>query len=143
MPAVLAGDAPDMQVTGTYDGYMVEYWALQHPRPKIVYSISGPDRHWHSRDGILLLWGDGVRSGYDAGVVGIEDVAPTISYFLGIPVATDMDGSLPVRAFDDALMAERPVLVTDNYRDIPRIALDENVDREELEKKLRSLGYIQ
>lgn len=142
MPAGAAGETPDMRVTGTYDDYRVEYWALQHPRAKVAYRLTGEQRYWHSRDGVLLMWGEGVKPGYDAGVVGIENVAPTISYFLGLPLSADMDGHVLTGALEDDLLSDRPALVTAGYRDIPREGPAAEEDREELEKKLRSLGYI-
>lgn len=140
MPADAIGDVPDMRVQGTYDNYMVEYWALQHPRNRIVYERTGEDRFWHARDGMFLMWGDGVKAGADLGVVGIENVAPTIAYFLGVPVSADMDGHILRDGLDDP--AARAVVTVGDYRNIPRAAPEVSEKREALEKKLRSLGYI-
>jgi predicted AlkP superfamily phosphohydrolase/phosphomutase len=137
------GGAPDMRVRGTYDGYIVEHWALQRPRPTITFELTGTHRAWHAIDGVLLLWGRDIRPGVDAGVVGIENVAPTILYCLGLPVSPDMDGHVLVAAIDAAALEDRPVLTVTGYRNIERANLPMAAEREELEEKLRSLGYIQ
>ena len=43
-------------------------------------------------DGALLLYGDGIRPGSLLTDARIVDVAPTLLYGLGFPVARDLDG---------------------------------------------------
>ncbi len=142
MPANALGEAPDMRITGSYNGYMVEYWAVQKPQRKIVYKRGGEDRFWHARDGVFLMWGDGIVAGVDGGAVGIECIAPTMSYLLGLPVSAAMEGHALTEFFDPGYVSRRPLLVTRGYRDIPREGVAVDDEREELEKKLKSLGYI-
>ena len=90
-----------------------------------------------------MLWGDGVRPGFDAGVKDIQDIAPTMAFLLGVPTAPDMDGMVMY----DALLPERrsdgEAFTVTSYRDLPRIVVESKTDREELLKKLKSLGYVQ
>lgn len=139
VPAGAVGHAPDMIVLGEYGDYTVDFWNIMHPRPTVVRKLEGNDKFWHSRDGVLLVWGEGVRRGLDTGVRNIADVAPTMLYLLGLPVAEDMDG----RVMHDLFEWSRPVVVNRGYRDIPRDVVLPDDERETLQKKLRSLGYIQ
>jgi predicted AlkP superfamily phosphohydrolase/phosphomutase len=48
--------------------------------------------HAGAPDGVLLAVGDGIRAGAVLDNASILDVAPTILYLMGLPVARDMDG---------------------------------------------------
>jgi predicted AlkP superfamily phosphohydrolase/phosphomutase len=137
-----AGDPPDMLVKGTYNGYLVDFWNLQNPQRSVTRRLQGSERFNHTRDGIFLVWGNGVRRRFDAGVKNIEDIAPTILYLLDLPVAHDMQGQVMADVFQPGFVSRKPLFVVDDYAEIPREALVRDVDRESLEKKLRSLGYI-
>jgi len=142
-PADAAGQAPELLVRGTYDDYAVIFWNLDHGRDAPVVELDELEGMWHQRDGILAMWGGPVRRGEDIGTWDIADVAPTLLYLLGLPVAPDMDGKLITGAFEPAFLRDTPLHINNGYRDIPRAAVtrDDRKD-EDLEKQLRSLGYI-
>jgi hypothetical protein len=89
-----------------------------------------------------LVKGDGVQRGFDAGTRNIQDIAPTILYLAGLPIAGDMDGQVMFDVFEDRRLAGRSVYVVDACTRIIDRATPDDVVRESLEKKLRSLGYI-
>lgn len=60
-------------------------------------------------DGILLLLGEGVRAGTLITSAGIEDVAPTLLYGLGLPVARDLDGRVLSEAFERSFLESHPL----------------------------------
>jgi predicted AlkP superfamily phosphohydrolase/phosphomutase len=138
-----AGEPPDMEVLGTYDNYGVQFWNLKEPYPTAVKSLKGTsDRWWHKRTGMFLAWGASIAPGVDAGIKNIEDVTPTLLYLMDLPVADYIDGTIMFDIVDAATRAQKnPRRVTD-YAQIEKTFLEEDVEREELEKKLRSLGYI-
>jgi hypothetical protein len=103
----------------------------------------GTEKFWHSRDGVFMAWGDGVRAGYDTGPQDIQNVGPTFLYLLGLPVAPDMDGVAMTDIFTESVTKGHPVMVNEGYRDIPHENILPEDERESLRKKLRSLGYIQ
>jgi len=142
-PVDAANRAPDLIVHGAGDGYCVRFWSLLAPDREPFVRLEGRQRFWHQRDGILALWGGPVRRGVDIGAREIADVAPTILYLLGLPVAPDMHGRVIADAFEARFTRETPLCVNDGYLDLPRapVARDRG-ERESLEKKLRSLGYI-
>lgn len=64
--------------------------------------------HDRAPDGFLLAYGATVAAGhYQRG--SIVDVAPTILYFLGLPIGRDMDGYARADIFTRAFTAERPI----------------------------------
>jgi hypothetical protein len=136
-------DDPHMWVEGAGDGYVIDYWNVMKPHNRLIRAAKGTDRWWHIRDGILLVWGDAARAGYDGGTKAIEGVGPTLLYLAGLPVAPDMDGRVMFDMLKDDYVGGRPLFINRGYRDIPREAIMSADERESLEKKLKSLGYIQ
>jgi arylsulfatase A-like enzyme len=95
-------------------------------------------------DGVVLLYGPGVRRGARLEGASLYDVAPTILWAMGRPVASDMDGA-PLPAFDAAFTSAHPIVRVASYegRARPRAgaAPDPRLDEQVLQD-LRTLGYI-
>lgn len=71
--------------------------------------------HERAPDGFLLMWGASIDPGrHQRG--SIVDVAPTLLYFLGLPIARDMDGYARADLFMKSFTAERPVAFIPTYR---------------------------
>jgi predicted AlkP superfamily phosphohydrolase/phosphomutase len=70
--------------------------------------------HERAPDGFLLAYGAAVEPGrYQRG--SIVDVTPTVLYFLGLPIARDMDGYARADLFTRAFTAERPIVFIPSY----------------------------
>ena len=91
-------------------------------RQKALKQIAGrllgdPDlsgTHDRAPDGFLLAYGSAVQGGH--GLRGaIVDVAPTVLYFLGLPIGRDMDGYARTDIFTRVFTAERPVAYIPSY----------------------------
>jgi predicted AlkP superfamily phosphohydrolase/phosphomutase len=136
-----AGDAPDMVVEGAVGQYVVDFLGVENRHTTTVRTLEGTERWWHIQDGVVLAWGDGVRKGFEVGTQDIQDIAPTLLYLLNLPIADDMDGELMREIFEPSLLANNALYVVDNYAEVMTATADD-VDRESLEEKLRSLGYI-
>ena len=100
----------------------------------------------HRLDGIVMMKGPGIRAGHRISRASILDLAPTVLYLFGSPIARDMDGEVIREAFTSAYQEQNPVAYIDSYEetemsDSERIARESPVD-EEIKEKLRSLGYI-
>lgn len=133
-------ETPDMIVQGTYSNYLVEFWNLTRPRDTVIRTLRADELWNHTREGMYLFYGKGVRRGVAGPVENIQDIAPTILYLLDLPLAADMDGRVIHSAFDRRLGA-REYTVVEGYGQIYAEAATVE-EREALEKKLRSLGYI-
>ncbi len=70
--------------------------------------------HERAPDGFLLAYGAAVAQGRRPRG-SIVDVAPTLLYFLGLPVARDMDGFARADIFTRAYTAERPIVFIPTY----------------------------
>jgi len=137
-----AGSPPAMVVQGTYPGYQIEFWNLNKSRPEIITRLQGGARWFHTRDGMYLVHGRGVKSGFHGPATGIENVTPTILYLLGLPTPTNADGTIISEIFEPDALARKPRYVVEDYAALPRQTDLDDERRESLEKQLRSLGYI-
>jgi hypothetical protein len=74
--------------------------------------ISGT--HERAPDGFLLAFGTAVAPGHPARA-SLLDLAPTILYYLGLPVARDMSGFARTDLFQTSFTASRPVSYIPTY----------------------------
>jgi len=66
-------------------------------------------------DGLLLLYGEGIRPGALVTGARLVDLAPTLLYALGFPVARDFDGQVLTAAFDKRFLAGHPLTFFPSY----------------------------
>jgi hypothetical protein len=90
----------------------------QNPLKRAVDRLLGgadfSGTHERGPDGFLLAYGASVAPGsHPRGA--IVDVAPTLLYFMGLPVARDMDGFARTDLFTRAFTAERPIVFIPSY----------------------------
>jgi hypothetical protein len=64
-------------------------------------------------NGLLILLGDDVPVGRRLPTHNLPDVAPTLCYLLGLPVAQSMEGGVIVDAVEPEFLAENPLRVVD------------------------------
>lgn len=75
-------------------------------------SLSGT--HERAPDGFLIAYGGPVQRGrHNRG--SVLDLVPTVLYFLGLPVARDMDGHARTDLFVQSFTAERPITFIPSY----------------------------
>jgi hypothetical protein len=70
--------------------------------------------HERAPDGFMLTYGAAVQAGRRPRG-SVVDVAPTLLYFLGLPIARDMDGFARADLFTRAYTAERPIVFIPSY----------------------------
>jgi predicted AlkP superfamily phosphohydrolase/phosphomutase len=71
--------------------------------------------HEGAPDGFLLAYGGSVARGRLTARASLVDVAPTILYFLGLPVGRDMDGYARTDLFQRSFTEERPITFIPTY----------------------------
>jgi hypothetical protein len=71
--------------------------------------------HERAPDGFLLAYGSPVAPARQARGA-VVDVAPTLLYFLGLPVARDMDGFVRADLFTRAFTEQRTITFIPSYR---------------------------
>lgn len=113
----------------------------------------------HSRRGVLLMRGPGIRRGFDLGLslagglrdavegaASVLDLLPTLLYMHALPISSELDGRVLYRLFEPSYLAANPELRVTGYGDFAatrkvEIELPES-EREEYLERLRSLGYV-
>jgi arylsulfatase A-like enzyme len=97
-------------------------------------------------DGVLLLGGAGVRPGTRISGASIFDVAPTLLYAIGQPVARDMDGTALTALLDPDLVRRQPVRMIASYETGGRRTAQGAGENPTLDDRvlqdLKTLGYI-
>lgn len=97
----------------------------------------------HDEFGIFYASGPGIRQGIAIEGARLVDVSPTVLYQFGLPLTEDMDGRVLEEIFTDTFRSTHSItrhgtsVLTDRSEDV--FSDDE---REELEGRLRDLGYI-
>jgi Type I phosphodiesterase / nucleotide pyrophosphatase len=139
-PASVAAAERVAAYYGMLDRFLAELWAREEgrgPRVLVVVSPAGVERRggglWsglrgggpevggtleEASDGVLALYGEGIRPGALLTGARLVDVAPTVLYALGIPVARDLDGQVLTAAFDRAFLASHPLTFFPSYESL-------------------------
>lgn len=109
--------------------------------------IEGKPGLWHRRYGIVILSGPDIRPGR-LDTTSLLDIAPTILYLAGLPVAEDMEGRVMEEAIDAAFLREHPQRTLASYERIGQPLRTRGdglagspVDQEMMEQ-LWALGYV-
>lgn len=74
--------------------------------------------HAGAPDGFLLALGDGIKAGAVVQSASVLDVAPTILYLMGLPVARDMDGRVLAEIVDEDFKRAHPVTFIPSYESL-------------------------
>ena len=87
------------------------------PKRLLARIVGDPDvtgTHENAPDGFILAYGDAVEPGRR--IRGsVVDVAPTVLYFLGVPVARDVDGLARTDIFTTSFTDARPIAFVPSY----------------------------
>jgi arylsulfatase A-like enzyme len=103
-----------------------------------------PGGHTRAAKGVLFLWGPDVRPGAKISKAGPLDIAPTVAWALGLPVAEDLPGRVLAEAFTYDFRARRGRSDTPTWgtRSANTGASASPADDSMMEQ-LRGLGYIE
>jgi predicted AlkP superfamily phosphohydrolase/phosphomutase len=87
--------------------------------------------HTGAPDGLLIAAGDGIRPGTRPAGASVLDVAPTLLYLMGLPVARDMEGRVLTEILEPEFARQNPVTFIPSYESlavapaVPGAPLDE------------------
>lgn len=99
----------------------------------------------HSRFGIVLIKGPDIKKGIGIQGADILDIAPTILYAMGEPVASDMDGKVLVDSFKEEFLKENQIKESHKEDDKETLKPKKRYsdkDSKKIAERLRGLGYI-
>ena len=74
--------------------------------------------HEQAPDGAVFFYGKGIVRGKNIDAVRLVDIAPTILYYIGLPVGKDMNGVVRGLLFDREFADENPVFTISSYEDV-------------------------
>jgi hypothetical protein len=74
--------------------------------------------HNGAPDGVLLVVGEGIRPGATPSRASVLDIAPTLLYLLGLPVARDMEGRVLTEILEPAFARQNPVTFIPSYESL-------------------------
>lgn len=90
-------------------GDLSRAWGELWRDPTLAGNVAG------APDGLLLLYGDGIRPQSLLTGARLVDLAPTLLYSLGAPVARDLEGRVLTAAFERSYLARRPLSFLPSY----------------------------
>ncbi len=74
--------------------------------------------HDDAPDGFVLAVGDGVRPRAAVSAASVLDIAPTVLYLMGLPVARDMEGRVLVEALQPGFVRRQPLTYIPSYESL-------------------------
>ncbi len=111
----------------------------------IVCSDHGLMRHEHTKNGVFIIAGRGIKPGVRLDKpIALVDVCPTLLYLLDLPAAEDMDGRVFLDILTPDYLSAHRVKTIASYG--PRKGtsdkpIETNLD-EAIIKRLKTLGYL-
>ena len=110
---------------------------------KVIEASTGQTGH-HHMNGVIGLKGPGVRHGVILKGASLLDPAPTILYYLGLPVPDYMDGRVLTEAFTDEFIAANSMTYSSGGPGdgVGSDSVYSDAEEEMVLQKLRDLGYV-
>lgn len=100
--------------------------------------------HWNGQDGLFVLSGPHIRKNQLLKRITVLDILPTLLYMQNLPVALDLKGQVILEAFEDEFVDSHPVMSVSTFEvgsNSSEVPLETKINKE-IEKKLKSLGYL-
>ena len=121
------------------------YLGRQHiGAPSSISDYRAFPNGFHRPQGIFIACGNGIKTNVRLERFHLQDIAPTILYSLGNPIPSDMDGRVLEDIYTSEYLSDHPILSTDesDSHSESEIVYSQN-EAEEIQRRLRSLGYIE
>ncbi len=113
-----------------------------HDDPSRVRDMRRVSERFHRLEGILYLYGRGVKRHSRLDKPVLVDLAPTVLALLGLPAAEDMPGRVLSEALEIPVVPDRiATYETGEHREQTGVARDAEVDQAVVER-LEALGYL-
>ena len=99
----------------------------------------------HEEIGILIMNGKNINKNISIKESHVFDVVPTILYLKNLPVGRDMDGKVITEAIENDFLNRHSIEYIDTYETDEKLGRQDEEDytmTEELEKRLKDLGYL-
>jgi Flp pilus assembly protein TadD/predicted AlkP superfamily pyrophosphatase or phosphodiesterase len=112
-----------------------------HDDPSVTHDMRRVSDRFHSEDGILYLYGRGVRSNSTPRNPHLVDITPTVLGLLGLPASEEMPGRVLDEVLDGVVAPARIA----SYETTPQITnpTDHPEVADEMLAHLEALGYLE
>jgi len=115
----LAAGLRPREVLLVVSGYGMEPVSLERRlRSGLLRGSGASGTHADAPDGFLLAIGDGIRAGAQTERATVLDLAPTVLYLMGLPVARDMEGRVLTEVLEERLLREHPLTYIPSYESL-------------------------
>lgn len=105
-----------------------------------VSEISGD----HRPEGILIASGPQLKQNYQVNGASVLDVTPTILYLMGLPIPKHISGKILKDGIDSNYLENEPVKTSDfDLHLFKHDTVIDGINKSDLKKRLRDLGYIE
>ena len=74
--------------------------------------------HERAPEGAVFVYGKGIVRGINVDAIRLVDLAPAILYYMGLPVAKDMDGVVLGSLFEREFTDENPLFTISSYEEV-------------------------
>lgn len=101
-----------------------------------------PDSGTHRRKGIFIASGKNITSNHTFKKAHLVDLAPTILHLMGQPVPDDMDGQVLTEILTPTFKSQNPITYQQNHVNTSTVDDYTTDEQEEVEARLRALGYL-
>ncbi|MBD3170445.1 MAG: hypothetical protein GF307_13250 [candidate division Zixibacteria bacterium] len=116
-----------------------------HSIRAVLWEAKSTGSHGNAPPGSIVIFGEGIKRGYEITDASVFDVAPTVMALLGIPISKEIKGQPLTDGFTWGFETANPVLFTETYgtREIHEFDYTETTADVEFKKKLKALGYLE
>jgi len=100
----------------------------------------------HRMNGLMLFKGPGFTKGRQDGGATIIDMAPTVLFYLGVPIPEDMDGKMIEAVFEDSFLRSHPLTyqkIGKNETGAEEQGYYSDAEAEKIRERLAGLGYLE
>lgn len=138
--------APDL-IAVPEEGYEFSRTFLERAGDLLTENVMKRDHAGsHRRDGIFIFEGPVIEPDGALGTADIEDLLPTILYYLDLRIPDYMDGRVLAEIFRPAFREGKPLQYEQGAERTPSPPGQQGyseAENKEIEKTLRELGYIE
>lgn len=128
--------SPDVILSGA-EGYVTK-----NTLNDSIVSSSGNMAAGHGQEGVILAWGPSIEPGSEPADASVYDLLPTVFHSLGEPVPSNVDGRALTEIYREGSTAATQPVARTSYGDAGGADEQVDTDFEDVEARLKGLGYL-
>lgn len=129
-------DAPDLIVNGT------PLYQTRNSLADSVFGDPGGTAAGHLHEGIFLAWGPDIAAGTTPDAATVYDLVPTVLQTVGEPIPANTDGRVLTEIFEQESVSATTPIERKEYVPKPKADGPAGANFEDVEDRLRGLGYL-